>query len=255
MDLNKLREPFPADDIEWRVSRAGMGRNGIFCLVIAYITARAVQSRLDDVCGPQNWRLEEPRILTVDGKSAFACGLSLWLCDEREWITKWDVSEPTNIEAAKGGWSGALKRAAAQWGVGRYLYHLSETFADVTDAPVEGSRSWHYAKLPEKHGGAAYYWKAPNLPGWALPKEPEHEITKQELGEAMRRCGDAFADSKAGPKVLREGWDAFARSVVGEFPVSDYTCWTRDALDKCLARIAEGPQVADGPDTDVPFSE
>jgi hypothetical protein len=29
MDLTKLAEPFPPDDIEWRVSRAGMGNKGV----------------------------------------------------------------------------------------------------------------------------------------------------------------------------------------------------------------------------------
>ena len=93
IDLRRLAEPFPAEDIEWRVSRAGMGPKGIYCRVLAYITARAIQSRLDDVCGPSEWRVEEPRIISVNGKSAFAVGISIRI--EGEWVTKWDVAEPT----------------------------------------------------------------------------------------------------------------------------------------------------------------
>ena len=75
IDLARLAEPFDQNDIEWRVSRAGMGGKGIYCMVLAYCTARAIQKRLDDVCGPENWKLEEPRILEINGKSAFVCGL------------------------------------------------------------------------------------------------------------------------------------------------------------------------------------
>lgn len=262
IDLPKLAEPFEADDIEWRVSRAGIGPRGVYCMVLAYITARAIQKRLDDVCGPANWRLEAPRMLDINGKAAFACGLSIRVgIDDSshdfptpEWVTKWDVSEPTNVEPAKGGWSGAMKRAGAQWGIGRYLYYLDETFAETAEQPLEGSRNWNYAKLPEKHGGGVYYWKTPGLPAWALPKEPEHEITLTDLNDLKRAWRDKFAPDTKRPKELREGFARFVLSVVGDFPSSDYTCWTRDALERCAKRIEETTD-PDGVSSDVPFDE
>ena len=96
MDLKQLREPFAADDIEWRVSRAGLGKRGPYCRVLAYITARAIQHRLDDVCGPSRWQFERPEMLTINAASAFSCGLSILV--DGEWITKYDVAEPTAIE-------------------------------------------------------------------------------------------------------------------------------------------------------------
>ena len=260
IDLSKLAAPFPAEDIEWRVSRSGRGAKGIFCLVLAYITARAIQKRLDDVCGPENWRLEEPRVLEINGKSALACGLSIrtGVSDSiefpgAEWVTKWDVSDPTNIEPAKGGWSGAMKRAGAQWGIGRYLYYLDETFADVAESqPPNSARQWNYAKLSEKHGGGVYYWKAPGLPSWALPKEPEHEISEDDLSGLKKAWRDKFAKNVESPADLREGFSRFVVSVAGEFPTADYTCWTKDALQLCTKRIEETTDPA-GPDSDVPF--
>jgi len=258
MNLEKLAEPFPLEDIEWRVSRSGIGQRGVFCMVLAYITARAVQQRLDAVCGPENWRLEEPRVLEINGKSAFACGLSISFNisehdSTQEWITKWDVCEPTNIEPAKGGWSGAMKRAGAQWGIGRYLYYLDETFAEVSESePIGAGRAWNYARLSEKHGGAVYWWKTPTLPAWALPKEPEHEISQSDLNELKRAWRDKFAADVKSPKDLREGFARFVTSVVGEFPSSDYTCWTRDALEKCERRIATTKD-GNGISGDVPF--
>jgi len=253
IDLSKLSLPFPLEDIEWRVSRSGMGGKGIFCLVLAYITARAIQKRLDDVCGPQNWRVEEPRMLDVGGKSAFAVGISIRIGEE--WITKWDVCEPTNIEAAKGGFSGAMKRAGAQWGIGRYLYYLDETFAEVSEEqPHNSSRQWKWAKLPEKAGGAAYWWKPPGLPAWALPKEPEHEIFEAELNHLKREWRDKFAPDNENPAELREGFARFVTSVIGEFPLSDFTCWTRAALVKVSRRI-DGTREPNGVSADVPFEE
>jgi hypothetical protein len=257
IDLSKLALPFPAEDIEWRVSRAGIGPRGIYCMVLAYITARAIQNRLDEVCTPPNWRNEEPRILEVNGKSAFAVGISIRF--NGEWITKWDVAEPTpdrgGISApARGGFSQASKRAGAQWGIGRYLYYLDEIFAEVAEKPLEGAEGWAYAKLPEKHGGGIYYWKRPNLPAWALPKEPEHEISLEELNNLKRAWQAKFAPDCKNPAELREGFSRLVRSLVGEFPSADYTCWTREALEQCQQAVAETTD-PNGVDPDVPFEE
>jgi hypothetical protein len=254
IDLGKLSDPFPAEDIEWRVSRAGRGQKGVYCMVLAYITARAIQKRLDDVCGPQSWRVEEPRMLDMNGKPAFAVGISIAVGRETvpaEWITKWDVCEPTNIEPAKGGFSGAMKRAGAQWGIGRYLYYLDENWAEVSETDP-GARGWNYAKLPDKHGGGVYYWKPPSLPAWALPKEPEHEISQNDLNTLKRAWKDKFAPDSQNPAELREGFTRFVHSVVGEFPAADYTCWTKLALDNCLERITETTE-PNGVSADVPF--
>lgn len=252
MELRRLAEPFPLDDIEWRVSRSGMGQRGIFCMALAYITARAIQARLDDVCGPENWTLEEPRIIQVNGKSAFACGISI-LIGER-FVTKWDVAEPTNVEPAKGGWSGAMKRAGAQWGIGRYLYHLDEVFAEVSESQPAGSRLWNYARLPEKHGGAAYWWKTPGLPAWALPKEEEHAITQSELNGLKRQWKEKLGVDMRNPKDLREGFARWVTSMVGEFPLDDYTCWTREVYAKCVEQL-NATTDPHGPSGDVPFEE
>jgi hypothetical protein len=254
IDLSKLVEPFPQDDIEWRVSNAGMGSNGLYCMVVAYITARAIQSRLDDVCGPANWQLTAPIQLQSDRRVALGLGISLKIGEE--WVTKWDVSELTDgsdhIPPFKGGFSGAMKRAGSQWGIGRYLYHLDAIFAEVGDSRPQGSRKWNHARLPDKHGGAVFYWKTPSLPAWALPKEPEHEITSDELEGVKQAWRKKFAADTKSPDDLLEGFSRFVVSVAGEFPVSDYTCWTRDALERCQKRIEETTDPG-GVSPDVPF--
>ncbi|MEM8556947.1 MAG: Rad52/Rad22 family DNA repair protein [Bacteroidota bacterium] len=120
-DLRSLAEPFPADAIEWKPGTTT--RDGKKALAMAYLTSRAIMDRLDEVCGPANWRNE----FAPGPGGGIVCGLSIIVArDDRhgEWITKWDGAENTDVESVKGGLSNATKRAAVQWGIGRYLYGL-----------------------------------------------------------------------------------------------------------------------------------
>jgi len=72
------------------------------------------------------------------------------------------------------------------------------------------------------------------------------------LTAIKREWKEKFAADVKSPKDLREGFARFVASVAGEFPVSDYTCWTRDALDKCRKRIEETID-PNGVSSDVPF--
>ena len=124
--LKKLDAPFPEDQVEWRVQQSGDGANGPWAMVLAYIEVRAIQDRLDEVVGKSNWRNE-----FKEGPSGgVVCGISIRCC--REWVTKWDGAENTDVESVKGGLSGAMKRAAVQWGIGRYLYDLETEFAETS---------------------------------------------------------------------------------------------------------------------------
>lgn len=161
MTLDNLKNPFPEKDVEWRVQQCGMTKTGgVYCMVLAYITARAVQDRLDDVVGVDNWRVEYQH-----SSGGVMCGLSIKLGDE--WVTKWDGSPESNMEAFKGGISGAFKRAAVVWGVGRYLYGLDTTFANTSNEKQPG---WNRGKTKE---GKIFYWQTPTLPSWALPKNSQ----------------------------------------------------------------------------------
>jgi Uncharacterized protein conserved in bacteria len=158
MDLSNFDEPFAAEDIEWRIQQAGKGNNGIWAKVLAYVTNRAIMKRLDEVCGKAGWRNE---YRDIPNNGGVECGISIKV--DGEWITKWDAAENTQVEAVKGGRSGAMKRAAVQWGIGRYLYNLEEGFAVVSATRAPG---FQYAKSKEV---GVFYWKAPALPAWALP--------------------------------------------------------------------------------------
>lgn len=157
MNLSELDAVFSANDIEWRISRAGQKDGKVWATCLAYITNRAIMQRLDEVCGKENWRNE---FKEWHGQSQL-CGISIKI--DGEWITKWDGAENTATEPTKGGLSGSMKRAGAQWGIGRYLYNLEETFAIVHSSGKK------YGRLSQRDGGQSFKWDAPDLPNWALP--------------------------------------------------------------------------------------
>lgn len=163
---NNLQAPFPSTEIEWRVARAGQKNGKVWAFVLAYVTNRAIQNRLDNVFGVTGWKNE----YTEAPNGGLMCGLSVWDEDKKQWITKWDGAENTEFEAVKGGLSGAMKRSAVQWGIGRYLYGLTENFAIVNES---GSNR---DKFKDKESGKNIYfkWDPPRLPDWALPDKQEH---------------------------------------------------------------------------------
>lgn len=166
----RLLAPFKPEDIEWRVQRAMSTQKGPKAVVLAYVTNRAIMNRLDEVFGIGNWK-NEYREWRDKG---VLCGISVKL--DGEWVTKWDGAEETNIEAVKGGFSGSMKRAAVQWGIGRYLYNLDETWVDVKE------RGQHY--INDKKANVKGYWDSPALPAWALP-----ELTVEEVLEQWKETG------------------------------------------------------------------
>ncbi len=161
MNLSELKKPFPESEIEWRVGQCGKNGSGVWASCLAYVSARAIMNRLDDVCGPENWRAEYSFINGVTGiDPGVICKLSIKVGDA--WVTKEDGAEQTDIESFKGGISSALKRAGSAWGIGRYLYGLDSAYAKV----VTDKKGANWGKSKD---GTEFFWLPPALPAWALP--------------------------------------------------------------------------------------
>ena len=125
----ELAQPFSPEDLDWRVQVTNKEKTK--GMAVPYVTSRAIQDRLDNVVGAENWR-NEFRVWQESGDAhAQLCGLSLYLEERGEWVTKWDGAENTDIESVKGGLSDAMKRAAVQWGIGRILYWLPRIWVNV----------------------------------------------------------------------------------------------------------------------------
>jgi len=118
MNLEDLKKPFTASQINWRVGRKT--KAGDKAIPFAYLTARDVMDRLDDVCG-LGWQDEYP----FHG----CCKIGIKVSEE--WIWRANMADDTAIEAVKGGASDAFKRAAVLFGIGRYLYDVPNIWVPV----------------------------------------------------------------------------------------------------------------------------
>jgi hypothetical protein len=194
-----LQRPFDADSVEWRVQSAGVVNGSKpYVMAVPYITARAVQARLDEVFGLFGW--ENVLKPTPDGKG-YLCGITVHGKDRS--VTKYDGAEFTGIEAMKGAMSDAMKRTAVLLGIGRYLYKLDVSFANcqifdsqraVRDAGLE-----YYCHVPDKNNRSVKNhigWLPPTLPDWALPFDDySHFIDKIKQADSMESLREAFASA------------------------------------------------------------
>jgi hypothetical protein len=197
IDFRALAQPFPADEIEWRVGQKS--KDGKKATVLAYLTSRAVQNRLDEVVGPARWRDSYTPVMEGAKTIGYLCTLELEVGEGR-WVGKTDVSDLTDIEALKGGISGALKRAAVKWGIGRYLYGLEARYLPIQEG--YGPDGAVYVPLGDKGPG---HIVPPKLPEWALPpKAKAEEAPKPEPAEEPKKASRAKAKEQPKPEPERK---------------------------------------------------
>lgn len=179
MNLEDLKLPFEESEIEWRIGRCGENNGKRWATCLAYISARAIQDRLDKVCGPENWRVDYETIDSQRLTPGLFCGLSIRI--NNEWIEKVDGADQSDTEPFKGGISNAFKRSGSVWGIGRYLYGLEEGFSEIVEKNTEGAK---YAKTKDNK---IFYWRPPKLPSWAIPQKNKEEkkIADAPIGEGM----------------------------------------------------------------------
>lgn len=149
--MNALKRPFDPRKISWRVGATTKDKSkGI---ALAYIDARDVMHRLDEVFG-LNWQC-----LYSHAEAKTICKIGVKV--DGEWIWRAGGAGDTDIEAEKGAISDAFKRAAVLWGIGQYLYSLPNNWVELT---AKGNT--HVLSHP------------PSLPAWATP-EGFDEIMKK----------------------------------------------------------------------------
>jgi hypothetical protein len=169
---NALAEPFDPSVVRFKPAVVTGNR----ALALAYVDARVIQDRLDDVLGVDGWQDEYECL--ADG--SVVCKLRLRMGSE--WITKMDVGgpseQPDGGDRLKAAFSDALKRAAVKFGVGRYLYRLPSQWLDYD---------------PQRR----QFLKTPTLPAWALP-------TKDKKGQE-KNSSPPPAPQKAAPKRASAG--------------------------------------------------
>src|SRR5439155_15196682 len=141
-----LSAPFELTEVKFKPAVVSGNR----AMALAYVDARVIQDRLDDVLGVEGW--SDDYECLADG--SVVCRLRLRLGEE--WLTKVDVGgpseQPDGGDRMKAAFSDALKRAGVKFGVGRYLYRLPAQWVDYD---------------PHKR----QFVRPPTLPAFALPKK------------------------------------------------------------------------------------
>lgn len=174
--LAQLAQPFAPEHMTWKPGSTT--RDGNKCMALAYADLRAYQDRLDAVCG-LDWSVEyQPwgngRIiakLTIQGVTRASTG-EMDAQDEKSGIGG------TVAEAQ------AFKRAAAMFGMGRYLYDLPNEWVEfdsqrkrITDAGLNtlmsNYKAWYARQTAQKPAVASKTQKGQN--GMDQHASPPHQ--------------------------------------------------------------------------------
>ena len=129
MDIKKLQEPLPINNVEFRVQSIIESNWKTYAIILAYKDARVDMQRLDDVVWPLNWKREHTR----ENKN---CIVSIWNEETKQWISKEDTWTESNTEQEKWLASDSFKRACFNRGIGRELYNYPSIFIEM--------ESWEY---------------------------------------------------------------------------------------------------------------
>ncbi|EKE02358.1 MAG: hypothetical protein ACD_20C00398G0011 [uncultured bacterium] len=120
----KLLSPFDETEVKFKPTVVKDGK----ALALAYVDARNILDRLDEVIGIENWQDE----YEVISPKQVVCKLTI------NGITKSDAGEAMDEkEPLKSAVSDALKRAAVKFGIGRYLYRLPKTWCKYDNTRSE----------------------------------------------------------------------------------------------------------------------
>lgn len=215
-----LAEPFDPTEVRWKPQSVKGNR----ALAIAYIDARCVQDRLDEVLGVEGWQ-DDYEVLQ-DG--SVVCRLRVRI--NGEWVLKTDVGslseQPDGGDRLKAAFSDALKRAAVKLGVGRYLYRLQSAWEDYDP-------------------GKKQFVRTPQLPPWARPTPQAFD--RPAAGPAPPVVADARRRIAATTTLaqLQAVWTALPAGVQREL--------TKDK-DKRKAELA-APQRSREPGEDDPADD
>ncbi len=149
--------------------------SGNRAMAMAFVDARTVQDRLDEVLGVEGWQ-DDYEVL-ADG--SVVCRLQV--CLGGVWLTKVDVGSPSEQpddgDKRKAAFSDALKRAAVKFGVGRYLYRLPAQWVDYD---------------PKKR----QFVKTPALPAFVQPAKPKPEPASKPKEKPARPAAQAVLHTR-----------------------------------------------------------
>ena len=199
-----LTRPFAVSEIRWRVGQAFVRRDHnpeqgerARGRVLVYANWVPYADRLDEAVGINGWQTLCG--MSADGKS-FSVKLKLLI--DGVWISKSDVAGETDVEGSKGGATDAFKRACAKFGLGRGLYRMGETVANL----YYKGRNWiipdeEIARLNQEYAKAMGLTSPP-----AVPDEPGREppvISREQVKAAFTKLVQRIGEDAAMARLAK----------------------------------------------------
>lgn len=173
----ELEVPFDPSVIEWRITNTTKGSGKPRGQVIPYADQRAYTDRLNALFSPAGWtrkytvhtsaNFQRGKDQRVVAKVFVTCDLTIFgLGSHSATGEEWTDNENAGTSAE----AQAFKRAAACFGLGRYLYHFTGTWVDLDDRKRP--------KITPKLAG----WATPQ--GWRQGQRPHREAEQQSANPA-----------------------------------------------------------------------
>lgn len=221
---DRLAAPFRKEAVSWRAQT--LTKNGDKALALAYLDARDVRQRLNEVVGHANWKSHHYDC----GNGRLGCSLSIRV--DGEWIEKTDGAGDTQVEAEKGAFSGALKRAAVAFGIGEYLYNMPNVWVPCEAYEKNGKwvwtawkdDPWKYVRNPDMAPEAT-------KPSPQKPKEEQPQRLSKNESRQFYADMQAALDKQQTLAKLKELWIGL-QTQIKELPVD----WEKELTarkDRC----------------------
>ena len=138
-ELSKLNVATPKDEIKYRPGSTFDWAEKKYARMLAYVDARYIQDKLDEIVGIGNWSNQFHR----DEKGILYCTITIKFIREDgsvDSVSKTDVGTESNVEQQKGEVSDSFKRCAVHFGLARDLYNLPDPKGFKYVAEMKGNK-------------------------------------------------------------------------------------------------------------------
>lgn len=178
--MEKLRftDKFNNEDISWKTLQNSWNEGKPYALMTPFVNASAIQQRLDDVLGWENWKTE----YKVEENGNYKYVICILSCRTQggEWISKQNVCEITDKKddnnapdnPIKSAYSGAFKRVALEFGIGRYLKSIKVYSPKCSEEFPKGENA---VRCYDKKSAKVFYAVIPTL-----EDAPKKEVDKPQ---------------------------------------------------------------------------
>lgn len=216
-----LAAHFAPELISWRAGPVSNGRTK----PLAYIDARDVQARLDEVMGA-DW---QDRFVPMNNNT---CCCEIGLKIDGEWRWRSNGAGASDIEGDKGQYSAAIKRAAVMWGVGAYLYNVDAPWVAMEGKNIAASEMPKLHALLARHAGIKPNTETPTrervsarpeqttqaATAVSAPVDPKKEALERQTAAATRAAElqrSKQEDAKAKARTFNVALSGFKNQIEG----------------------------------------